>query len=62
MNLGELTTLLKKCIFLFDGRFKKGFIYIIFLTIILSFVELIGIGIFIPPFLLLLEPNNKFIL
>jgi ATP-binding cassette subfamily B protein/ATP-binding cassette subfamily C protein len=62
MNLGELTTLLKKCIFLFDGRFKKGFIYIIFLTIILSFVELIGIGIFIPLFLLLLEPNNKFIL
>lgn len=53
--------IIKKCLYIFDNKFKSEFIYTSFLAIILSLLETIGIGIFIPLFLSFINPSHEII-
>ena len=51
----------EKCLFIFDKRFKNGFIFTLFLSILLSLLEILGIGIFVPLFFSLTNSDHVII-
>lgn len=57
----NIKLIIKKCLYIFDNKFKSEFIYTSFLAIILSLLETIGIGIFIPLFLSFINPSHEII-
>lgn len=60
-NLKKTKKIIKQCLYIFDYRFKKNIIFTIFFITLLSILEILGIGIFIPLFISLIEPNHPFI-